>query len=111
MGWQTNDLQNFFFDINWYTDSFNGKCVGVAITDDINYLHVMDFINLQDKNGKEIYEGDILKRKSGIGYVFFDTCGYAIRNIENRSVHYLFSVYKLEWEVIGNIYENKDLLK
>lgn len=71
---------------------------------------LMQFTGLKDKKEKEIYEGDILKTNSGIGYMVFDNCGYAIKSTGSEAVDYEFSAFYLECEVIGNIHENPELL-
>ena len=68
------------------------------------------FTNLHDKNGNEIYEGDVLQTRSGIGYMVFDNCGYAIKSPGSEAVDYEFSAFYLECEIIGNIYENPELI-
>jgi len=70
---------------------------------------IMQFTGLLDKNGKEIYEGDIVKSSFNDGeeckaevYYFgatFGVDGLSLNNVSCRDI-----------EIIGNIYENPDLL-
>ncbi len=76
-----------------------------------------EFTGLLDKNGKEIYEGDIVKRMGEIWDVRFSYDRYILGrgNFEiddNNSSDDPVSVGWKDWcEIIGNIYENPDLLK
>lgn len=84
---------------------------------EINW-HIMQYTGLKDKNGKEIYEGDIIKFSREQGYTHFrkgsvaSIAWFGFRYVgfgfdENCS---LTTKKSKELEVIGNIYENSELL-
>ena len=100
----------------WYTKLVEGIRRFDAIIADVDgeltrfYIHnketIGQFTGLHDKNGKEIYEGDVLKDKYeyigtahwyGSGFEFINTSGM----MENGN----------DLEVIGNIHENPELLE
>ena len=76
----------------------------------------MQFTGLLDKNGKEIYEGDIIRYET----LHYDPsegdspCSFS--QVEYRGSSFVFDEGLLDdWgaddiEVIGNIYENSELL-
>jgi hypothetical protein len=72
---------------------------------------LMQFIGIKDPSGKEIYEGDIIKSANGIGIVKIEN-GHSYYELLKEVDPMLRNNGASYWEnVIGNIYENPDLLK
>lgn len=76
---------------------------------------LMQYTGLKDKNGVEIYEGDILfhtlQGRRKVFYPYSETvASYGLRDIDNGFGSTLQDSHAI-WEVIGNIYENKELLE
>jgi uncharacterized phage protein (TIGR01671 family) len=94
----------------WYVSEIDGKyklVYGRAV-------QIMQYTGLLDKNDKEIYEGDVLLflptkenytmgfREGSFDLIDFDNYGHdQCRAFEDEN----------DWEVIGNIYENPELVK
>jgi hypothetical protein len=72
---------------------------------------VGQFTGMYDKNGKEIYEGDIWFDDGIAGEVIFDECKFKIKwgNGSKGDLHTNVTT-SLIGKVIGNIYENPELL-
>lgn len=74
---------------------------------------LMQFTGLKDKNGKEIYEGDILESDNenfATGVVVYDDGRFAIKKPNGKIISYDHTIWTA-YEVIGNIYENPELLE
>lgn len=77
----------------------------------------MQYSGLKDRYGKEIYEGDIIKNESGEGYDILSVVAYKKgvfcidANDELDYIEYPLYEWNCEAEVIGNIYENPELLE
>ena len=119
-----DDARKKMYNEGWYDDLYLG--------DDIYDKYLMQYTGLKDKNGVEIYSGDILSssecsyfakfNKPWIGCVIDDAYGGASITFKD----YVKDIYSLMQEptndaqtatwiqesckVIGNIYENPELL-
>lgn len=90
-----------------------------AYTGDKDFV-LLQYTGLKDKNGKEIYEGDIVSMFQGTqkSEVLFDSGMFSVKRAYRTSFYHdelelrheiLFNVIDT-CEVIGNIYENPELL-
>lgn len=82
-------------------------------------FELMQFTGLQDKNGKDIYEGDILSPISSEMYPYwveFDDGEFCLYSKYGRwgsisKMHPTCDRLNIKINIIGNIYENQELLK
>ena len=103
----------------WYMEVAENKWKGLQ-PDSLG-----QFTGLEDKGGKEIYEGDILYAvnsrippfyQNGILYrgmggkfeVVYLGCGFYLKNKDGHCIEFLSD---WEYEVIGNIYDNPELVE
>ena len=73
-------------------------------------IEIMQYTGLKDKNGKEIYEGDILRDEhtQKIRAVEYNSPSFVLVD-SNR--YFFWNCHYDEQEVIGNIYENPELME
>lgn len=70
---------------------------------------LMQYTGLKDENGREIYEGDIVRHAAdeGVYKVIFEDGGFYVKNLFEYDFQ---TINEYPLEVIGNIYEKPKLL-
>ena len=111
------DVVEIHFDINvvYFDDGISDEYMSLDF-DEVEFIYGTGF---KDKNGKEIEHGDILKTEFEDVFTIKFNNVYGFCAIEG-DIRYWFVEEGLKYElretlskseVIGNIYENKDLLE
>jgi len=125
--------KKFIPEIVWAIEPDGGRATGVMILDWEDYTagehfypehqDVMEFIGIKDKTGKPIFEGDIAKSDHYTNkneYIVFkwdeEICSFKGNlysdgdGIECEDIYFIANDGR-KYEVIGNIYENPNLLQ
>ena len=94
---------------------FSNGDVDYCEISDFKYIELMQYTGLKDMRGKEIYEGDILFESFGERYhkVIFENANFRAE-AEGDFDEYSFDLIDIVaqgCEIVGNIYENPELIK
>jgi len=100
---------------------FNGNEHGIVTNtayigswEEVDPATLGQFTGLLDKNGKEVYDRDIVPTKFGNREIFWDEKRFGFcytMPIMGQSTEGIFNIYNLnDPEVIGNIHDNPSLL-
>jgi uncharacterized phage protein (TIGR01671 family) len=75
-------------------------------------FELMQYTGLKDKNGKEIYEGDIVKDEENfVGQILYEDGSFKVHCMDLMATGHLFGQACKYLNAIGNIYENPELLE
>ena len=101
--WDKKRKEIIYFDLKLLADESLS-----FYNEQIKNNNVMQFTGLHDKNGREIYEGDVWERSGFIGKVVFEHSGWVIVTLpSSRFIEYpAFYSNASTGEIIGNIHEN-----
>lgn len=91
---------NYFLDTNMKNTFIAPESTGLIL---------MQYTGLDDKNGKEIYEGDIAKYENMIGKIMFFNGSFILSDFEETE-EWELGVINEELEIMGNIYDNPELI-
>ena len=107
-----HNSMEYINDLYWFEEN------GIHDFNDDNYIFMQN-TGLKDKNGKEIYDSDIVKVTWGSGkIVFYEVkyCGslgyHYLRDTKNKEDDDIICIYDYsQMDVIGNVFDNPELLK
>ena len=97
-------------EIHWFRGEFDFIGDGITFKRDADEVELMQSTGLLDKNGKEIFEGDIVKCSGLLGTIESFKAMWICSFVKYNNYQKV-GFFAQEIEVVGNIYENPELLE
>ena len=107
-----NNEMSVVEQINFYRGEFESIGYGVSSLREADKIELMQSTGLKDKNGKEIFEGDVVSIDTDefdLLFVKYESGIYWLMDDE-ECVEHLSDYYKYV-SIVGNIYENPEFLE
>lgn len=102
----------FGFDVNTIYPWQRACDPKIPIAPDAEDCTLMQYTGLKDKNGKEIYEGDIVTCSNGMAYQYKVIFSFGCFEGYDKASGFTRKLCDMnDLKVIGNIYENRELVK
>ena len=112
------------FKLDGFTIFFTDDTIPFQFLSDTNRFKIMQYVGFSDKNGKEIYEGDILRTTMTLVWDLYLDNDIEETEVITTVVEYqppkftqrrfddglLYTFDMEDFEVIGNIYENPEVI-
>lgn len=115
----------YYKQLEFYGDKVDDHII-ITSHEDLSYDQQLDycdvkpetvgqFTGLTDKNGRKIFEGDIVRcirtmcdEKEMVGHIVYDDCCFSVK--ENKTPNQPAMDLCDDFEVIGNIHDNPELI-
>lgn len=115
--WDKTDKEMYLVDeINFNRGEFESIGDGITFLRGADKVELMQSTGLHDKNGKEVFIGDIIKCTRGCPHEVYLEKEYGGTYVGGMPAIYLKGIREgYAWtgaeEILGNIYENPELLE
>lgn len=112
--WLIEEKKIYYWNPYFFSDTSPVTGYGGEFPSDESDIILMQFTGLKDRNSKEGYEGDIISRQyegdRDTGIIEFQDGCFRIKWMKELLFTDTLKYHLPEGEIIGNVYENPELL-